>query len=248
MLALIDPPVKSIDFTAEERPSDSPYIDRVWRSTSEVSRAFTSIASIPWSIVVSKVQGKVILTVRGPEIRATPAFGPPDAEFFGIMFRPGTLMPLFPARMVMDRHDINLPGASSQSFWLNGASWQYPDFENVETFIHRLVRDNLLIHDPVVSAVLEGQPVGTSLRTVQRRFLQATGMTHNTVSQIKRARLATTLLKQGVPILDVVDEAGYADQPHLTRSLKYYIGQTPAQLIDENQREPLSFLFKTYPY
>jgi methylphosphotriester-DNA--protein-cysteine methyltransferase len=76
-----------------------------------------------------------------------------------------------------------------------------------------------------------------SLRTVQRRFLRATGLTHGAASQIDRARYATTLLKQGASILDTVYEAGYADQPHLTRSLKHYIGQTPAQLIRKNEPE-----------
>jgi methylphosphotriester-DNA--protein-cysteine methyltransferase len=107
------------------------------------------------------------------------------------------------------------------------------------------VRDGLLIHDPVVAAVLQGQPLAMSLRTVQRRFLKATGLTQGTVSQIQRARFATTLLKQGMPILDVVDRAGYSDQPHLSRSLKRLIGQTPAQLLSQDREDVLSFLFKT---
>jgi AraC-like DNA-binding protein len=52
-------------------------------------------------------------------------------------------------------------------------------------------------------------------------------------------------LKQGISILDAVTLAGYADQPHLTRSLKRLVGQTPAQLRPTNQPEQLSFLFKT---
>jgi AraC-like DNA-binding protein len=38
-------------------------------------------------------------------------------------------------------------------------------------------------------------------------------------------------LRQGVSILDTVDQVGYADQPHLTRSAKRWIGQTPVQLM-----------------
>jgi methylphosphotriester-DNA--protein-cysteine methyltransferase len=68
------------------------------------------------------------------------------------------------------------------------------------------------------------------------------------VFQIERARYATTLLKQGVSILDSVELAGYADQPHLTRSLKRYIGQTPAQIISESREKGLSFLFESDPY
>jgi AraC-like DNA-binding protein len=35
------------------------------------------------------------------------------------------------------------------------------------------------------------------------------------------------LLRQGVPILDVVDGEGFSDQAHLTRSLKRFLGKTP---------------------
>ena len=87
-----------------------------------------------------------------------------------------------------------------------------------------------------------------SLRTVQRRFLQATGLILNDFHQIERARHATSLLKQGLPIIDTVYEAGYFDQPHLTRSLKHFIGLTPAQVADQNRSEPLSFLYKTEPF
>jgi hypothetical protein len=38
-------------------------------------------------------------------------------------------------------------------------------------------------------------------------------------------------LTQGVSILDTVHEAGYFDQAHLTRSLRHFIGQTPARII-----------------
>lgn len=237
-----------MDLTCEERQSDSPFVERVWRSQSERASTFISMAEIHYNMVVTRHRGRITMTVRGPETRATPAYCPADAEFLGIQFTPGTLMPLLPAAWVMDRCDVNLPEATSGSFWLNGSAWQYPDFENVETFVDWLVRDGLLVRDPVVGAVLQGQAVEMSLRTVQRRFLQATGLTCGTIRQIERARYATTLLKQGVSILDTVHLAGYADQPHLTRSLKRLIGQTPAQLISKSRLEPLSLLFKTAPF
>jgi methylphosphotriester-DNA--protein-cysteine methyltransferase len=89
--------------------------------------------------------------------------------------------------------------------------------------------------------------VKMSPRTLQRRFLEATGLTHTALRQIERARYATALLKQGVSILDTVYSAGFFDQPHLTRSLKYFIGLTPAQIIDAGRTEILSFLYKTDP-
>ena len=110
-----------------------------------------------------------------------------------------------------------------------------------------VVRDGLLVRAPVVDAVLHGEPTERSLRTAQRHFVRTTGLTHGAVRRIERARYATTLLQQGVAILDTVHEAGYFDQPHLTRSLKQYIGQTPAQIIGRSKAEQLSLLYKTAP-
>jgi AraC-like DNA-binding protein len=237
-----------MDLICDERPSDSPFVERIWHSRSEGDGVFISIAENHWEIVVTKSKGKTILTVRGPETRATPADGLADAELFGIQFKAGIFMPDFPAKMIMERRDPNLPEAGSNSFWLHGSAWQFPDYENADTFVDWLVRDDLLIRDPVVEAVLKGEPAAASLRTVQRRFVQATGLTHNDFYQIERARHATTLLKQGVPILDAVVQAGYYDQPHLTRSLKHYVGRTPIEIIAKNRLEPLSFLYKTKPF
>jgi AraC-like DNA-binding protein len=39
------------------------------------------------------------------------------------------------------------------------------------------------------------------------------------------------MLERGVPILDTVDQAGYADQPHLTRAMRRFWGYTPAQIL-----------------
>jgi methylphosphotriester-DNA--protein-cysteine methyltransferase len=56
-------------------------------------------------------------------------------------------------------------------------------------------------------------------------------LTHGTVAQIQRARQAAALLEQGVSILDTVELAGYADQPHLTRSMRRFFGKTPTQVV-----------------
>ena len=76
-------------------------------------------------------------------------------------------------------------------------------------------------------------------RTERHRFLQATGLSHTHIRQIERAQQAAALLRQGVPILDTVYQAGYFDQPHLTRALKQWVGHTPAQLIRMSHPEQL---------
>lgn len=139
-------------------------------------------------------------------------------------------MPALPNSTLVDE-PVNLPIATKQSFWLHGAPWELPTYENADTFVARLVQEELLVQDPVVDAVLENRPLDLSRRSIQRRFLRATGLTHGALSQIERAQQARSLLINGVSILDVVERAGYADQPHLTRSLKRFTGQTPAQIL-----------------
>lgn len=104
-----------------------------------------------------------------------------------------------------------------------------PDYDDADTFVNRLERAGLVVHDPVVEAALSGR-AELSSRSVQRRSLHATGLTQGTVRQIERVEQAKTLLEQGVAIADTVYLAGYADQPHLTRALKRLMGQTPAQI------------------
>ena len=234
-------------FTFDERPSDSPFVERIWRTHSEHAGSFLSVAMSHWEMVVTRYNGKTMLTVRGPETKATPLHCPADGEWLGIRFKLGTFFPHLPASNLVDAA-VNLPSAVSQSFWLHGSAWQFPDFENADTFVDRLVREGLLVRDPMVEAALQGQLKDLPLRTAQRHFLRTTGLTHSAVRQIERARCATILLQQGVSILDVVYEAGYFDQPHLTRSLKYFIGQTPAQIMDRSRSEQLSFLYKTTPF
>ena len=228
-------------FNFEEKPSDSPYVEVIWRNHSESGGNFISMASSHWQMVITKHEGNIKLTVRGPETKATSAYCPPGAEHFGIYFKHGVVMPHLPTIHLRDGM-LDLPEARSDSFWLNGSSWQFPDYENADTFVDCLVRDELLVREPVVDSTLQADPPAVSVRSVQRRFLRATGLTRGTLSQIDRARYATSLLRQGVSILDTVELAGYADQPHLTRSTKHFIGLTPAQLIRDRETEQLSFL------
>jgi AraC-like DNA-binding protein len=230
-----------------ERLSDSPYVERVWRSHSEGSGSFLSIAESRWEMVLTRHQGQMSLTVRGPETKSTPACYPVDSEWLGIRFKLGTVMPALPASEFVDG-TLTLPEATSTSFWLQGAAWRFPDYDNADTFVDRLVRGGLLVREPVVHDVLQGHLHDLSLRSVQRRFSQVAGITQKAARQIERARYATLLLHQGVSILDVMYAAGYYDQSHLTRSLRYFIGQTPAQVIRHSQSEQLSFLYKTQPF
>jgi AraC-like DNA-binding protein len=215
----------------EVRGSDSPLVERIWRSHNERAGSFTSISTTRWSLVISKWRGRIAISVHGPETGANCKDFPDEAEleWFGVDFKLGTFMPHIPPGSILNGN-ITLPEAASHSFWLGSSVWQFPNYENADTFVNRLMREELLMCSPIVNAINQGKSPTKSLRATQYRVLRSTGLSQRTIRQIERARYATTLLKKGISILDTVFEAGYSDQPHLTRSLKHFIGHTPFEI------------------
>ena len=221
----------------EQRPSDSPLVDMIWRTHSERAGSFTSPAAIHWEMVLMRHKGKTTITVRGPETKATPADFPAGAEWLGITFKLGAFMPDLLPGSLLDRRDAHLPEATGTSIWLHGSTWEFPTYENADIFVNRLARGGLLVRDPLVDDVMQDYPLDLSLRALQYRFQRATGLTRKAARQIQRARQAAALLEQGCPILDTAYQLGYFDQSHLTTSLRRYMGQTPAQISRALQPE-----------
>ena len=217
-------------FAFDRRSSSSPFVDETWWTRSEPETSFISVAVIHWEMVVTRQRGAARLTVRGPETKATIVPIPEDAEFFGIQFSLGTFMPTLQPGQLVDRA-LTLPQATSTSFWFNGSAWELPGQDNADVFVDGLVRAGLLVHDPVASAALQGDVEGLSTRSVERRVSRATGLTRGVIRQIRRAERAVELLSRGVPAVDAARQAGYADQPHLSRSLKRFVGLTPSQIV-----------------
>jgi hypothetical protein len=227
----------------EDRPSDSPFVERVWRCHSERAGTFLSVAASHCELVVTRHRGRIGVTLRGPETKTSLAECPAEGEWIGIRLAMGAFLPRHPAATLLDRRDVDLPAATSRSFWLDGSAWEYPTFDNAEALVSRLARAGVLARDPAVGAVVAGDWSAVRRRSAQRHFLLATGMTHRSYRQIQRARHATVLLRSGASIADTVHQAGYFDQAHLTRSLRRLIGTTPARIQREEQQ--LSFLYKT---
>jgi AraC-like DNA-binding protein len=226
-----------------DRASDSSFIERVWRCHSEGAGIFRSVASSHWEMVITRLDGKSIVTLRGPETRPTEVLCPANGEWLAIRFKAGTFMPQLPVHRLVNTLGVNLPQVSKRAFLLDGGKWEFPTFDNAESFVKRLVNKGLVARDPEVTAALNGESATISTRSAQRRFLQVTGMTHNSLRQIERARFAVNLLREGTPIADVVWQCGFYDHAHLTRSLRQWIGITPTEISRADIQ--LSFLYKT---
>lgn len=220
-----------MSIVAQDRPSDSPYVELITHGHTLSDGSTIRPAECHWHLVLVRHEGRFRPLVVGPLPKSGVASWGADAEILWIKFRLGTFMPHLPVREYLNV-ETPLPGAASHSFWLKGSAWEFPDFENVDTFVDRLVRAEILVCDPLVQAALQdAPPQDVPPRTIRHRFLRTTGLSQNTIRQMKRAQHAASLLKAGCSILDTVEEAGYFDQPHLTRALRHFVGHTPAQII-----------------
>lgn len=217
-----------VDF--RQRLSDSPLVESVMHGFTSKAASVIRPAESCWHLVIVREQGNTHTIVTGPLPTSGVASWGEGGEILWIKFKLGVFMPHLPTRRLMDR-ETNLPSASRNTFWLRDASWQLPDFENADTFVDRLMKDELLTFDPLVQEVLKGGRPDVPPRTLRHRFLQATGLSHGYLQQMNRAQQAATLLEQGASIADTVFDLSYYDQPHLNRALKQFVGYTPGQIL-----------------
>jgi hypothetical protein len=201
-----------------------------------------AIASAHWGLVFWEEREGVQAAVVGPELGPRVAPIPDGTESFGINFEFGTVLPQLPATRQVDGI-TQLPDVDRRTFHLAGSRWARPSFDNAETFVHALVREDVLGRDMLVTDVQRGGATDLSARTVQRRFLAASGLSRGAARQIDRARRAAVLLDRGTAIPDVIDELGFYDQTHLNKALRRFIGRTAGQLRDDDHPEPLSLLY-----
>src|SRR5262245_17417920 len=116
----------------EDRASDHPLVEKVWRCHSDRADTFLSVAANNFEMVVTQVGGKKFLTLRGPETIATTMDCPAEGEWIAIRFKVGTFMPRFLPGSLRDHKHVTLPPATGHSFWLDGSALEYPGFDNAE--------------------------------------------------------------------------------------------------------------------
>jgi hypothetical protein len=221
--------------TCQERGSDSPYVESIMHGRTLSEDSPTRPAECHWHMVFVKKDGEVRVVFVGPWTTAGVVHYAEGAEILRIKFKLGAFMPHLPIGRFRDTETI-LPGASSRSFWLKGSAWEFPDHENAQTFVDRLVRNGVLVRDPLVDAVLRGRLQGLSPRTVRYRFLRATGLSQGRIRQIERAQRAATLLQRGNSISDAVHEVGY-----LERAVVPVAGALPLIACGERNEPPTRY-------
>jgi AraC-like DNA-binding protein len=214
----------------EQRLGESPYLEWVAHGYTIADGCEMRPAEYNWHLIFTRQAGVLRVLVVGPLEEARPLSYVGDAESLWLCFKVGTFMPHLPASAILNG-EITLPEGSRDNFWLKDELWEIPNFENADTFVERLARAGALAYDPLVDAALRDEVAEASERTLRYRFRHSTGLRQNHIRQIQRANRALELLHQGNSIVETAHELGYADQPHLTRSLKRLLGYTPRELV-----------------
>jgi AraC-like DNA-binding protein len=222
----------------EHRGTDAAIVDRVWRTWSDGDDTMTSAARTCCQLILTRMQGRLHVSLRGPETRATVAPVPPDAEFLGVRFALGTVLRPHPVAPIVDG-SVAFPVTDSGRVVIGGDDWEVPTYENVEQFVRRLQDAGLL------GRVRLEDPAGrrSSSRTLQRRHRAITGLSQTAVAQIDRANAAATMLRDGADWRTVVEALGYFDQAHLGHALQRYVGRT-ARGLRVGDDAAMSFLYK----
>jgi hypothetical protein len=185
-----------------------------------------------WDIVVIRHAGVVQVLQTGLITKPVVLAYEPGDEYLSISFKPGTYMPRLPGRHMVDRGVLRPIGAG-RTFELDADTFEIPTFENAEGLVQRLARRGIVVLDDVIDRVVDGEPAWASERTIERRFRWALGLTPKQLAQIRRAQAAVARLQAGRAAADVAAELGYADQPHLSRSLRRFMGLTPSEVAGQ---------------
>ncbi|SIR69179.1 helix-turn-helix domain-containing protein [Micromonospora avicenniae] len=222
-------------------------VDRVWRTRSDAEETMTSAARTCCHLILSRAQGRLLASLRGPETKATTAPVPPGTEFLGVRFAFGAVLRPHPSASIVDGH-VPLPVTESGRIVIGGEAWEAPTFDNIEHFVRRLQDAGLLARSRLGDEEqVAGHPeAGPTERTLQRRYRAITGLSRTAVRQIDRANAAATMLRDGLDWHTVVETLGYFDQAHLAHALRRYVGHT-ARELQAGHFASMSFLYKTHP-
>lgn len=218
-------------FVFAEAASPSALIDSTWSSVDLTDGVYWSAADACWDLIVVRPPDReVAVLLSGPSTRPQRFDYLAGSRNLGLRFRVGVRVVHSEDAMV-DR-TITLP-VRGERFRLCRRWRVIPaGVEDLASLADDLARDGAL---SAVTWEHEGE-TPSAMRARQRRVRSAIGMSARTVAPIERARAAANRLTEGIPILAVVEEFGFADQAHLTRDLRRFTGFTPRSVVARRER------------
>ena len=212
-----------------ERTSKSKFVASVWTCNTPIATTRTVLADPCISIALISHDGNREVILRGPETKPRNELLMAGYTCTTIRLRPGVILQGFPAQRFVDS-SLLLPADTASRFWFEGVSLHFPGFDTAELLIDQLHNLGYLYHEHSNTKNIR---VANSLspRSYFRLIKRTTGLSPYQLHQLERIHQALRLLKHGVPATVVATELNFADQPHLTRAAKQFLGHTPKQLL-----------------
>lgn len=218
--------------THQSRFSEHPFIDRVWQSHNVSDGIYLATPDGSWDIIVLISPGKprsIMLTGQATEPMNVPYQAGTSSVV--ISLAAGAYLPSYPGKKMRDLVEM-LSCPDEDHFELAGKEFVIPVYDAAEQLVEAMIGQGVLKMDDVVASILNGDPKALSDRAKQRHFSDVTGLTRKSLEQIRRAQEAVRQLQDGVRPVDVAMTTGFADQAHLSKSLKKIMHRKPSG-VDE---------------
>jgi len=211
-----------------ERTPELESITSVWAIRAAVMMQRIVPADPCVSIILVQSDASAEVIIRGPETAPRSEILLPGYTWIGIRLHPGVQLKDFPTRQLTDSFRI-LPADSNGQFQFEGTLLQFPSFSNAQELIKQM-HDLGYISGKALNSQESPQKVMSS-KSYSRFVKRSTGLAPYKLYQLQRMSEALRLLRQGTPAVTVASELGFADQAHLTRAAKQFLGYTPNELV-----------------
>ncbi|HSX06807.1 MAG TPA: helix-turn-helix domain-containing protein [Candidatus Saccharimonadia bacterium] len=215
-------------FLWRERNPELESIASVWTIRAAVIMERIVPADPCTSIILVQSDTSAEVIIRGPETAPRSEILLPGYTWIGIRLRPGVQIKNFPAQQLTDSFQI-VPADTNGHFQFEGSLLQFPSFSNAEQLITQM-HDLGYVSGKGLNSKESPERVMSS-KSYYRFVKRSTGLPPYKLHQLQRMSEALDLLREGMSAATVASELGFADQAHLTRAAKQFLGYTPKELL-----------------
>lgn len=220
--------------TFNSRSSPLGAIDTVWTAHALADGVYNATPDGSWDLIhIEKPGGEHLVFLTGQQ--SQPASVPYQAGEISVVISFAAHFFLQSGPLPPDGAVIEFLPVQAGRFLLADLDLPMPTYDNAELIASELLAAGVLRVDPVVTGGLGLTKLAASERSLQRHFREATGLSQKSFEQIRRAQEAVRLLQAGGKPADVAIAAGYADQAHMTKSIKRIMGRLPTKVGDINK-------------
>lgn len=212
------------------RNSVSPHVSVVWWAEIDEDASYVDAANEFWGLAFGvHPDGPPSATLIGPSLEPRWLHLAAGERWWGVELAAHVFIRQLEKRRLLGQ--LRALETDGRWFELTGVRLTVPEVDAVEDLVEVMLALDIISSDEDVAAVLGGQSVPSSRRSLRRHVMGATGISPKKVEQLQRARAAYALLQDGLSLAAAASEAGFSDQSHMTRAFTAVAGSSPARIL-----------------